>query len=436
MKKKHFLYLACGILSAAVTAGGILLSLRNKDLEKPAHQVTKVSKQKSLVEKVLEYESKAELIEEAVTPNLTAQDEDTLEAIRTFSEDYYEAVDKLIEGKRKITSKDYSPIFYRLVGKPLGDHILANNKELRKKIIAYNNGRFSTIEEYCSFLENYFFERGVYVAMESKFGSFGSVSSLVAYRINKKGKISADIFGHKLEGISTIGLGEEINPGYIRSRLRKRIHVGKAHTLVHGYSNVDNIFRSFEERASKVDVRDKKSFDEVEKIGVNASELIDRLLFIGLYGRGGNEKITEDKKRAYLRSVRLHEATHGLFHRLYPNKNMTSLAYSNKNEQSSYLTELVTARDCIVYLRLANYLAMGNDIEHKEGAGQFVNFCVNYIYEHQQSFQNINFNGNLRREELAQDIFLQFDKLSVPQIRSLAARYLITNLPKHVEKLK
>jgi len=46
--------------------------------------------------------------------------------------------------------------------------------------------------------------------------------------------------------------------------------------------------------------------------------------------------------------------------------------FRNKNEQSSYLTELVTARDNTVYLRLANYIAMGNNISYEKGMQQFI----------------------------------------------------------------
>ena len=430
MRKKWFLYLASGLLAVNST-----VSCDKKDVDKKSSKkIINISEQRSIVDKVLDYESKAELIEEAVIPILTLEDESTLEALKTFSENYYEAIDRLIEAKGTITSKDYSPIFYELVGKPLGNHILANNKELRSRIIKLNNGRFSTIKEFYSFLEDYFIDKGVYLAAESKLGSFGSIASIVAYKIKSKGRISGNIFGHNVEGISSIGFGEEINPSYEVSRLRKRMHVGKLHThnhqyqhkrkrLVHGYSDIDNTFREFEKRAAKADFKRKSK---------NASELIDKLLFNRLYG--DNQGITEEKKRAYLKSVWLHEDTHALFHILYSHKNIDGITYSNRSEQSSYLTELVTARDNIIYLRFANYLAMGNDVEYKEGAGEFLNFCVNYVYNNRTDFRNINFDAG--GKDLAQDILMQFDKLSVPQIRNLAARYLVTNFPRHLEKLK
>ncbi|MBW2966091.1 hypothetical protein KY342_03230 [Candidatus Woesearchaeota archaeon] len=430
MRNKWFLYIASILL-----AGTGVINCSHKDVEKKSNEkAVKVSEQKSLVDRILDYESKTELIEEQVTPTLTVDDEKTLEAIRKLSEKYYESIDKLIESKKRITSKDYSPIFHQLVGNPLGKHIYANNPELKKRILTHNNGHFSTVNEFCLFLGDYFFEKGVYVSLEFRVASFGKISSLVAYYIKSKGKISADIFGHKLEDISSIGLGEEINVGYIKSRFKKGRQVGKAHRhshmywphkkyIVHGYED-EHVFEVFKKKASKADFR---------KRAKNANELMNRLFFIGLYGREGNEEITKEKKRACLRSILLHETTHALFPRLYA-KEETSLAYRNKNEQSSYLTELVTARDDLIYLRLANYIGMGNDVQYKEGLVQFLKFCTDYIYEYQQLFQNINFNRNLRGKELTQDIFLQFDRLSVPQIRSLAAKYLVSNLPRHVEK--
>lgn len=391
----------------------------------------------SLVQLILDYESQVEQTMEPVPSTLTSCDELVLDKFKSLNSKYYDMLNRHVEQNGKISDQELSDLFLEHFLNPLYKYLWMFNPELKERFKAANVTQFETVQEHGHFLEDYFFEKGAYVGINSSSTSFGNICSFYAFRIKNKGKVQGDILGNNIE-LDCIELGDEISPDFQTHVLRQEKHIGKMHRfhmrydprtriIIYGNAPIDGIFEFYKLRASRTNK------DVVPR---DSNELFNKLVYTGLYGKNRDENnITKKDIESHTNLVLVHESMHDLYHRLLSLDSFSSQTeFDNKNEQASCITELVVAKDNKAYLRLANFIGKANEKDSCEGLMEFLQFSVDYICNNRGSFTNLDL--DLSKPDYRNDLFLQFYKLNIDQIRLIAAEFMVKHMPEHVAHLK
>ncbi len=386
----------------------------------PARKLTK----EELIDKVLAYESTTQLDVKPVEVTLTPADQETLNVASASIQDYYTQLEGILQQNGKATINDYRrllSISLRSEESKLANYILKHNPELNKWLSKQDKGNSRTLESFTDSLTEYFLGKGVHFDFIDYSGENGDIRCLESYIIKEKGKLRADVLGHKAE-IDAIVLGDNLAPTCtlagedveytaVYNRGRKHIKIRPA-------------------LSERLETYRQLALSPIGRPG-SAQDIIERLTKVGL-SYDGKVEATAQIREGLVKSIRLHEAAHPLFYILEPiGSEGVNDAYRNRNEGASYLLQVLSARNGLAQLELANWMRMADLPAYEKTVNDFLNFTIRTIGENREQYRPIEI-----KTESGMDIILQLDKLSVDQIRRLAATYFVEKFPKHLALLK
>lgn len=351
---------------------------------------------------------------------MSSDDQKTLDFFVETMKDYYSKIDRLIEKKVIFTEKQGSDFCRDNFLTQFIDFVWQSNVELRDFILQRSNkGPFDPSRKYgfqgndfLKYLFEYFSERRRYCSHQEFRHESGSVIfSFSIAEIEKITELNGNLFGNIISRQPVYYLKHPLIWLDYKERNQLRENTFPC------AQNQDGkilVYPARQEEVIRRQIQNLKTFRQI----TDADRFVMRLMTRGLQGAGENQERFRQILRSKIRADMFHEACHTFYNKAHPEFKTLDLAQVNRSEMASMLAEIITAEDDFIYSILGN-IEMLTDPYKKDARNRIFSHYASLMNLNRHLYPQIDFKIYDRTKD-GSTIVYQIDKLTIPQIRSIA----------------